>query len=71
MVTDCAEVYVPPTGLNVGVAAGGAIVYAPVATALLVKPLSTAMALIVSELETEIAVVYWVEDVVGVELSVV
>jgi hypothetical protein len=38
----------PATGLNVGVATAGAIVYATVATALLLIPLSYAIALIVS-----------------------
>jgi hypothetical protein len=48
IVTVCAEVYVPPNGLNVGVATAGAIVYAAEATALLLIPLSYAIALIVS-----------------------
>jgi len=38
----------PATGLNVGVATAAAIVYADVATALLLIPLLYAMALIVS-----------------------
>jgi hypothetical protein len=34
MVTDCVEVYVPAAGENVGVAAGGVMVYLAVAAAL-------------------------------------
>lgn len=37
MVISCAEVYVPATGLNTGVATVGVMVYRAVATALLVK----------------------------------
>ena len=42
-----------------------------VTTALLVYPLAAAMALMVSVELTEIGAMYWVEDVVGVEPSVV
>ena len=52
-------------------AGGRWMVYVAIATALLVYPLANAMALMVSVLFTEIAVVYKVEEVVGMEPSVV
>ena len=53
--TVCAEVYVPATGLKVGVAACPRVmVYAAVATPLLLKPLAAAIACRVSVDETVI-----------------
>jgi hypothetical protein len=64
-------VYVPGYGENVGTAAAGKLkVYVPVVIALV--PLApTAMARIVVCVESGIAVVYWVDAVVGVEPFVV
>jgi hypothetical protein len=72
-VTLCAELYVPAAGENVGVAAADApeMVYVAVPTALVVKPLAVAIALIVSVELTVIGPLYTVEDVVGVLPSVV
>jgi hypothetical protein len=70
-VTDCVVVYVPAAGENVGVAAGGVIVYAAVATALCEKPVASAMALTVVLELTVIGAVYFVDDVVGVAPLVV
>ena len=64
MVTDCELVYVPAAGLKVGV--GTVIVYAADATAEFVSPLSSAIALMVSDTETEMAAVYLVELLLGV-----
>jgi hypothetical protein len=64
MLTDCALVYVPAVGLKVGV--GTVIVYAAEATAELVSPLSSAIALIVSDVDTGMAAVYLVELLDGV-----
>ena len=47
MATDCGLVYVPPAGVNAGVATCWTIVYVALATALLVIPLAAAIALIV------------------------
>jgi hypothetical protein len=69
IVTDCELVYVPAPGLKVGV--GTVIVYAAEATAELVSPLNSAIALMVSDVDTEIAAVYLVELLVGVEPFVV
>jgi hypothetical protein len=52
-------------------AGGRLMVYVAVPTALLEYPLADAMALMVSVLFTEIAVVYKVEEVVGMEPSIV
>jgi hypothetical protein len=53
MVTDCVEVYVPATGLNVGVATGvKLIVYAAVPTAEVVSPDLIPMAFSVVVTET-------------------
>jgi hypothetical protein len=65
MVTDCAELYVPPATENAGVAAVVDIVYETDATALLVKLAATAIASIVSLLLTVIGPAYLVEPVVG------
>ena len=70
-VTVTEEVKVPPPGLSAGVAAGTWIVYVPLATALVVYPDATAIALIVCVVATVIGPVYGVEDVVGVLPSVV
>jgi len=51
-------------GLKVGV--GTVIVYAAEATAELVSPLSSAIASMVSDADTEMAAVYWVELLDGV-----
>jgi hypothetical protein len=59
MLTDCALVYVPAVGLKVGV--GTVIVYAAEAIAELVSPFSSAIALMVSDVDTEIAPVDLVE----------
>jgi hypothetical protein len=69
IVTDCELVYVPAPGLKVGV--GTVIVYAAEATAEFVSPLCSAIALMVSDVDTEMAVVYWVELLLGVEPLVV
>ena len=74
MDTVCAVEYVPPAGLNVGVAtvATVLIVYVAEATEELVSPLKAARALIVTvPLFTAIALLYTVDEVVGVEPSVV
>ncbi len=58
--------YVPPDGLNVGVAAADVlIVYVALPIALCVYPGATAIASIVCEEFTVIGPVYSVEDVVG------
>jgi hypothetical protein len=68
--TVCTEVKLPPAGENIGVAAAGRLmVNAPAPTALVVKPVAVAIALIVSVAPTVIAPVYGVEEVVGVEPS--
>jgi hypothetical protein len=74
IVTLWAEVYVPPAGEKVGVAASGRaglIVYAAVATALSVCPLALANALSVIDDATAIALAYVGEADVGVVPSVV
>jgi hypothetical protein len=65
----CAAGYVPAAGENVGAVEGGRFrTYAAVPTALLLYPVSTAMALMVSvwDTEIEVPVVYGVDAVVGV-----
>jgi hypothetical protein len=65
--TVCTVVYVPGAGENVGVSTGGwLIVYAPVPTALVVKPVAVAIALMVSAALTLMGAVKCVEDIVGV-----
>jgi hypothetical protein len=71
MVTICTEVYDPGPGENVGVAVGRLITYAALPTSLLLNPVTTAIALIVSEADTVTGPLYGVELVVGVEPSVV
>jgi hypothetical protein len=74
MVTVCAEVYVPATGLKVGVAVGVALalmVYAADATALLVVLGHTEIASMVSVADTVIGPPYRVELGVGAEPLVV
>jgi hypothetical protein len=71
MVTACAERYVPPTGLKVGAAAGGVIVYAAELTELSESPVATAMACTVSVAEIAIGPAYTGELVVGVAPLVV
>ena len=70
MVTFCAAAYVPAPGLKVGAAAVLPMVYPALATALLVKPLSVAIASRVSEALTvtvpPFASVVPVEQVPGV-----
>src|SRR5712671_4335652 len=66
MVTVCVVVYVPATGLKVGVAAACVMVYAALPTALCAKPVATAIAWIVCVLLTVIGAVYFVDAVVGV-----
>jgi hypothetical protein len=66
MVTVCVVVYVPATGLKVGVAAADVMVYVALPTALCVNPVATAIAWTVCVLLTVIGAVYFVEDVVGV-----
>ena len=56
----------PLAGLSTGVAAGTWIVYVALATALVVYPDATAIALIVCVVVTVIGPVYGVDDVVGV-----
>ncbi len=58
------EVYVPGFGANVGVATS--IVYVAEPTALLASPDKVAIALSVSECDTVIGPVYWVDAGVGV-----
>ena len=70
-VTVTEEVKVPPLGLSAGVAAGTWIVYVPLATALVVYPDATAIALIVCVVVTVMEPLYGAEDVVGVLPSVV
>jgi hypothetical protein len=66
-VTDCAEVYVPGSGLKVGVAVVVRLmVYVPLATALLLKPVAIAMASMVVVAFTGIGELYTVELAVGV-----
>jgi hypothetical protein len=67
IVTFCAEVYVPPAGLNVGVATVplGVIVYVALAVALGVQPSLKALAFIVVVLLTLIGLLYAVELDVG------
>ena len=55
----------PAAGENTGVAAGVSMVYLAAATALLVKPVATAMASMVSEAATVMAAVYLVDAAVG------
>ena len=71
IVADCAAVYVPPAGLNVGVATCCEMVYVAVPIALVDSPLAVAIALIVVVLLTAIGPLYFVEEVVGVLPSVV
>lgn len=72
MVTDCALEYTPDGGENVGVATGGrVIVYVADPTVDVLNPTFVAIALIVCVDPTEIALVYGVDDGVGVEPSVV
>ena len=72
IVTVCTAVYVPATGLNVGVATGRVIVYAAEATALSVEPDLKAIAFNVSVTPTDTAALYKVPTVeVGVLPSVV
>jgi hypothetical protein len=61
-VTDCAEVYVPGAGRNVGVAACDWIVYVALATALGARPVAVAIALIVCVALTVRGVVYLYVD---------
>ena len=61
----------PLAGLSTGVAAGTWIVYVALATALVVYPDATAIALIVCVVVTVMGPLYGVEDVVGVLPSVV
>jgi hypothetical protein len=68
-VTVCGWSYVPPAGLNIGVAT--LIVYVALATLLSAIPLGAAIALMVVVRVTEIGPVYTVEEVVGVLPSVV
>ena len=69
-VTLCAAVNVPAPGENVGAAAGGRLmVNVPEATALVLNPLATAIALIVVVVPTLMAAVYFDEEVVGVDPS--
>ena len=56
----------PAATENVGVAAGVSMTYFAEATALLVYPVATAIASMVSDAETAMAAVYLVEAVVGV-----
>jgi hypothetical protein len=69
--TDCAEVYVPPAGLNVGVATVVLMVYVALATDELVIPDFIPIALMVRVVGTLIADEYNVDDAVGVLPSVV
>ncbi len=74
IVTDVGPVMTPAAGLITGVEAAGLpgfTVYVPVVVALVVKPVATAIALIVVVELTVIAPVYGVEAVVGVEPFVV
>jgi hypothetical protein len=74
IVTFWAEVYVPPAGEKVGVAAcgrAGLIVYAAVATALSVYPLAVAIAWRVFVVETATALAHVGDEAVGVEPSCV
>jgi ATP-dependent protease HslVU (ClpYQ) peptidase subunit len=66
IVTDCDVVYVPAAGENVGAGKTVLMVYAAVATELLVKPVLTAIASSVSDALTVIALLYTLDDVVGV-----
>jgi hypothetical protein len=69
MLTVCAEEYVPPAGLKVGVAAGR--IYAAEFTVLVEAPVATAMAITVSLVAMVIGPVYRGEPVVGVAPLVV
>jgi hypothetical protein len=72
IVTVCTEVYVPATGLKVGVAAAARLmVKAAVATALFEYPVATAIAFSVSVAETLIGPLFTAELVVGVAPLVV
>ena len=74
IVTDCAEVYVPAAGLNVGAATVGVamlMVYAVDDTAELVIPAFAAKALIVCDADTFNGDAYTDDEVVGVLPSVV
>ncbi len=64
MVTFWATVYVPAAGVKTGNAA--VMAYLATAVGLVVKPVATAIASIVSEADTVIGPVYFVEAVVGV-----
>ena len=67
----CAEAYVPATGEKTGVATGVSMTYLAEATVLLVYPVATAIASMVSVAATEMAAVYLVDAVVGVAPLVV
>ena len=74
MVTVCAEEKVPPAGEMTGVAAVGVAmltVKAADATTLLLSPVATPIALIVSDEATEMAEVYFGDTDEGVVPSVV
>ena len=71
IVTKVPEVTAPARGLNVGVAAGGTIVYVADPTAELANPGAVAMALMVVAAVMAIGAVYCVDEVLGVDPSVV
>lgn len=72
MLTVCAVAKVPPAGENIGVAGAAAVLMVYVAVVTLDdRPSLMAMALMVVELLTVIAEVYFVDDAEGVEPLVV
>jgi hypothetical protein len=74
IVTDWAAVNVPPAGEITGVAAVSVVVLIvklSEAVELVLYPLATAIALMVSDVVTDMAAVYFVDELVGVVPSVV